>query len=606
MKRFIVAAVTVAALLAVLVFVPRMMPVDGARQALEQRLSEAVGLTVTSRESARLTLFPLPVLELPRITVAAPGGEPLVTGRSLRARLGLWSLFTGRVRVTDVTLETAEILLIADASGIRSWEPLERALVAALARSANLFPIHLAGCRLIWRDEASGRDLVLQDLNARLKLGERGRLQVEGDALWRNERVRAELATGATAALAEGQPADVKARVRTELLQFTLSGKMDRLSGLHLNGEMTLDTPAADRLAVWLSGEWDRSYWPAGKLSLTSKLKRVPGSISLTDASLTFGETSATGAVTLQRTGNGPLLQGTVAASALDLAPLMQRLAAYGSDTRGWSRAQFRHDLVAGFDADLRISADRLGLGPVILANAALLLDARQGVLTLKLQEARTFDGAVSAALRLAPSGEALDVSASFSGQGLNLLPLADLLGSGRRVEGRTDFQGQLFAQGRSPHDLARSLSGEIAFEARNGVIHGINIAQLLRRLERAPLGLGSMTGGRTGFTTAAGRIGLTRGEGLMRDVRLESPELVVTLAGRTDVGDRTLDLAGAAARRSERGEIEFALPFSLDGSWRFPQLTPDVKTLLRRSQAAAPLFPAPAPAPTTEAPPQQ
>jgi AsmA protein len=69
-----------------------------------------------------------------------------------------------------------------------------------------------------------------------------------------------------------------------------------------------------------------------------------------------------------------------------------------------------------------------------------------------------------------------------------------------------------------------------------------------------------------------------------------------VFFSGRANVADRTLDLH-ATARGEPAGERAPAqLGFAISGGWDDPSIAPDAEGLIRRSDAAAPLLPKPAP----------
>jgi len=75
-------------------------------------------------------------------------------------------------------------------------------------------------------------------------------------------------------------------------------------------------------------------------------------------------------------------------------------------------------------------------------------------------------------------------------------------------------------------------------------------------------------------------------------DVRIEGPATRVTLSGTTSVPTREFDLKGTASLTTAgNGPPGFELPFVIQGPWDDPLVFPDPDSLLRRSQASAPLL---------------
>jgi AsmA protein len=170
-----------------------------------------------------------------------------------------------------------------------------------------------------------------------------------------------------------------------------------------------------------------------------------------------------------------------------------------------------------------------------------------------------------------------------------------DLLIGVRRIEGRGNLGLTVDGFGTSVYELTKALNGTVTLTSRKGSIAGVNIEQLLKRLERNPLAArGDFRGGKTPFELLAVKIKITKGIAQVEDVRLEAPALRLDLAGSASIPDRDLDLTGTASllpSTAAGGTAAFELPFVVQGRWDDPLVWPDVQLLIRRSGAAAPLL---------------
>jgi AsmA protein len=127
-----------------------------------------------------------------------------------------------------------------------------------------------------------------------------------------------------------------------------------------------------------------------------------------------------------------------------------------------------------------------------------------------------------------------------------------------------------------------------------NGALAGLNVEQLLRRLERRPLsGGGEFRSGRTPYDKISVALKITQGTVAVEDVKIEGSAVVLALAGSASIPARELDLKGTAALVAppKPGATPFELPFIVQGSWDDPIMLPDPEALIRRSGAAAPLL---------------
>ncbi len=125
----------------------------------------------------------------------------------------------------------------------------------------------------------------------------------------------------------------------------------------------------------------------------------------------------------------------------------------------------------------------------------------------------------------------------------------------------------------------------------QSGALTGINVEQLLRRLERRPLsGNGDFRSGRTPFDQLAVSLKVDQGMVSIDDMHIDGPAVRLAVGGQASVPTRDLDLKGVATLVSTRPSNEFDLPFVVQGPWDDPIMLPDPQSLIRRSGAAAPL----------------
>jgi AsmA protein len=151
-------------------------------------------------------------------------------------------------------------------------------------------------------------------------------------------------------------------------------------------------------------------------------------------------------------------------------------------------------------------------------------------------------------------------------------------------------------ASGADMLGLTRTVGGSATLVATRGALTGVNVEQLLRRLERRPLsGGGEFRSGRTPFDKLAITLRLVDGTASLEDVQLDGPSVKLALAGSAAIPTRELDLKGIAtligSPSAANSTAAFELPFVVRGPWEDPIMLPDADSLIRRSGAAAPLL---------------
>jgi AsmA protein len=118
-----------------------------------------------------------------------------------------------------------------------------------------------------------------------------------------------------------------------------------------------------------------------------------------------------------------------------------------------------------------------------------------------------------------------------------------------RRLEGRGDIGVAIDATGDSVLAMTRTMDGSANLTGRHGAMLGLNVEQLLRRLERRPLsGTGDFRNGRTPFEKLTVNVKIADGVATVDEVNLEGSKVRLGLAGTASIPTRDFDLKGTAA----------------------------------------------------------
>ncbi len=160
------------------------------------------------------------------------------------------------------------------------------------------------------------------------------------------------------------------------------------------------------------------------------------------------------------------------------------------------------------------------------------------------------------------------------------------------KLAGHGNLTMNVDGSGASVMAVTRALNGTASLTAHSGALSGINVEQLLRRLQRRPLsGSGDFRSGSTPFDELAINLKIDQGTVSVNDMHIDGPSVKLAVGGQASVPARDLDLKGVATLVSTASADEFDLPFVVQGPWDDPIMLPDAQALIRRSGAAAPLL---------------
>jgi AsmA protein len=206
--------------------------------------------------------------------------------------------------------------------------------------------------------------------------------------------------------------------------------------------------------------------------------------------------------------------------------------------------------------------------------------------------ESQAFGGIIKGAITLANLETKMDVKSQLQFSNVELDSCLSQLFNVRRLEGKGNLALVLEGSGDSVMAVTRTLTGTATLIGTNGALTGVNVEQLLRRLERRPLSGGSeLRTGRTPYDRIAVVLKISDGSVTVQDVKIEGSAVRLALGGTASIPTRGLDLTGTATLVSSTGAGGFELPFVVQGSWDDPLVLPDPQILIRRSGAAAPLL---------------
>ncbi len=171
------------------------------------------------------------------------------------------------------------------------------------------------------------------------------------------------------------------------------------------------------------------------------------------------------------------------------------------SGARDWNRQLFDLRGLSATDLDMRLSAAKVTIGPSKLGRTAVGANLRNGTLALSIGEAQIYGGVLRGSIGIARSDATADVKAQFQFTDVDLATCANEMFGVSKLTGRGNLNLALEASGSSPFGLAQSLDGTASLAGHDGAIGGMNVEQLLKRLERRPLsGAGNFRNGSTPF----------------------------------------------------------------------------------------------------------
>src|SRR6185312_2820991 len=413
-----------------------------------------------------------------------------------------------------------------------------------------------------------------------------------GRFVWHDQPVDASMTLADFPAALTGGRTGLKLRINGKPGKIAFEGGISVIPTLKIEGTLAADSPSLRDALVW-AGQKPLPGGGFGHFSIKAQTNVIGGTIGLSAVNVDLDGNIAEGVLTFVVDGR-KTLQGTLAADKLDLTPYVSTVRLLTNNQHSWSSSRIALDGLTGSDFDLRLSAGKVIVSNAEFGRTAIGANLRGGQFVITVGEAQAYGGLIKGSLSLADRDEGVDVKSQLNFDEVDLESCLGQLFGLRRLEGKGNIAIAVEGKGGSVLGVTHTLTGTSSLSSTNGAIAGLDVAQLLRRLERRPLsGGGEFRTGRTAYDKLTLDVKIVNGKAAVQDMSIAGAAVHMALNGSASIPERDLDLKGTAAlvTASRPGGTPFSLPFIVQGSWDDPIMLPDPEALLRRSGAAAPLL---------------
>lgn len=597
LKRLaIAAAAMVAVAFVTLIALSFLMPAAVVRDAVAKQIQAVTGLDPILRGDVSVSLFPSGTVTFRNVLLGDDRtGEPAVVTDELTARLRYFPLLAGRIEIADVTLVRPTITVTFLPDGQSNWSGLIGSLARALApnpgRTASFSEIGINDGTIVVRDSEKGYIERLDNVEFQVAWPSISRsFGANGHLVWHGEPVEASLTLTDFLAALSGQRSGVKVRLAAAPLNLAFDGASSAEPTLKLEGTLGVDAPSLRDALRW-TGKSKVPFGGFGRFALRAQSTIGGGVISLANVNVELDGNTAEGVLTLSA-GDHRMVQGTLAADALDLTPYVTGMRLLATNERNWDQLPIALDGLADLNLDLRLSAASIKIANARLGRTAVAANMRDGKLDVTIGESQAFGGVVKGAVGIASANGGAEAMTHVQFVDVDLEScLGQVLGI-QKVSGRGNLTLDIDGAGDSVLAMTNTLNGTASLTAHDGALVGLNVEQLLRRLERRPLsGNGDFRSGRTPFDQLVLNLAIDHGVVAVQDMHIDGPVVRLAVGGQASVPMRDLDLKGTATLISSATTNEFELPFVVQGRWDDPIMLPDPQSLIRHSGAAAPLL---------------
>ncbi len=306
-------------------------------------------------------------------------------------------------------------------------------------------------------------------------------------------------------------------------------------------------------------------YHPAttnlGALALSADVAGNAALVRIANLEGSFGPVAMAGSASVDLGGRRPKIDAALATSEIFVDLFLPRGQAGGNaagnsdsksagnsggqakpDGERWSSAAIDLAALNSVDLNLDLQAKAISSGVYRFANPVVKATIRDGVLNINPLTGKLFEGDVTLTAEVRDD-QTPTAKLNIAVSGGDIYQALKTAAGVDAVTGKAGFQGQFLASGHSQKAMISQMSGAASFAAENGVVTGIDLAQLsdrLKQLDRTmdfvSLIKNTMSGGQTAYSHLGGNFTIRNGVA-------RSDNLSATMQAGSGAGRATIDL---------------------------------------------------------------
>lgn len=197
-----------------------------------------------------------------------------------------------------------------------------------------------------------------------------------------------------------------------------------------------------------------------------------------------------------------------------------------------------------------------------------MTLTAKGGLIRIHPASAKMYEGSYAGDIALDVRGKELKVSMNEKLSGIQASPLFKDLADLDWIGGKGDLTAKLSGRGNTVSALRSSLAGNVGISFLDGSIKGVNISYKIRQAYALLKGLPAPAAepNETKFTSITATATVKDGVVDNRDMKMDTPVLVVTGEGQADLGKESMNYLVKATVNEKLAESEVEAMKKLSG----------------------------------------
>ncbi|WP_452176986.1 AsmA family protein [Hyphococcus aureus] len=596
----------VALALAILLFLPGLVPVSAFKGRIETQASNALGREVSFGDDLSFRIFPRTAFRVTDLVIAnADGFSGDYLARVEEADIGvkLLPLLSDSVEIDRFVLTRPDIRLTRAQDGAVNWNlaqsetaPSETETSSA-QRELKLGDVRIVDGAARYEDLSTGKSYVAEEIDMTVVLKSLTEpLEAKGEMQFQGAPATVDMVLTSLRAIMDQEPGNLKLDLKVGDAEIGADLAITTKDGVHYSGPASLSAPDLPAFAA-LAGTELAEAPGFDKLSVKGDIDGNDASLRLENASINFDEIAAQGAVMLNWAGARPKASGVLSTDKLDLRPYMPPPSTSAEGFPAWSEAKMDFASLNNIDADFDISTDAVYVNDLEFGESRIKLLVDAGRLTAEIPELSMYGGQGSGRVVVNARGATPSFAGNFDVGAVQAQPFSKDLMKHDNLLGLGSFKLNFAATGDSQAAIMRTIDGSGGFDLADGALKGVNIAGLVRAVGQFTEGFNPAALQRavaeargpsqqTDFSEFLSDFSITNGLVSAPTITLNGPYLSMSGQGTINLAEQKIDLRlspkGTTVLEGQEGGRTVTVPVRIGGTFSKPTIGIDAESLAR------------------------
>lgn len=428
--------------------------------------------------------------------------------------------------------------------------------------------------------------------------GGAGNTSVKGSLQFNREDVTFSLVTDPLEKALSADKWPLKLAVDSRRVKLGYDGALQLQPAPGADGQLQIDVPSVGQLLAWVGSPLPRDQADPGPLSVKAVFAGGGTKATLKEATIDGKAIKVKASGGIDLTAMPRRFDADVEITEADLnaylppsddAAKPRQPAAPAQPTQKspgrWSEDPIELVALRENEGTAKLRIGKLRYGEVDIQDAMATVTIDKGVLKAAVEQMKLAGGTLQLQAVLDGSKQAAAADYTVKLAGVQARPVLKTFAGTDRLSGTLEFETDGKTAGANQKQLVEGLNGKGRFMFRDGAIHGVNIADTLRRART--LGFAQSSQEKTDFAELSGSYTIKDGVLENRDLQMLAPILRLAGGGVVPMPPRTVDYkveAKLVASLQGQGASDplagLPIPISVQGSWDEPAYGIDWKSV--------------------------